>query len=181
MCAVLTVGVQELPHKPHETWSDRESLLSIYSRSMAHVQELNHDPELQSYRSFKAKTHKHLCQVISSIRIQGQGISLGTCFCYTFILLPLTGVFRCSSRLALSNIHVLTCLPGWDLSNIHVSTCQPGCQLLTYMSLFAKQDDLHWNLKVTQPLLKMENLFQIVCDINGGVSLMLGFITEAPL
>ena len=119
------VGIQGLPHKPHETWSDLESLLSIYSRSMAHVQELNHDPELQSYRSFKAKTHKHLCQVISSIRIQGQGISLGTCFCYTFILLPLTGVFRCSSRLPLPNIHFLTCLPGWDLSKIHVLTCQP--------------------------------------------------------
>ena len=30
---------------------------------------------------------------------------------------------------ALSNVHVLTCLPRWDLSNTQVLTCQPGCQL----------------------------------------------------
>jgi hypothetical protein len=47
------------------------------------------------------------------------------------------------------------------------------------MSLFAKQDDLHWNLKVTQPLLKMENLFQIVSYIGAGVFLMWESIPRA--
>jgi hypothetical protein len=36
----------------------------------AMIQELNHDFELKLYRGFKPKIHRHLCQVISSIKIK---------------------------------------------------------------------------------------------------------------
>lgn len=90
-------------------------------------------------------------------------IKFGSCLCYTLILLPLVGIFNCGRGFALSNIHVLTYLPGWD---IHVLACQPGSQLPTYMSLPAKQSVSSQgglgNLSFTRPLLKMEILFMIV-------------------
>ena len=102
----------------------------------------------------KYEIYQHLCQVVSPIRIQGQGTFLGTCLCYTFILLPLVGVFNCARGLALSNSHVLTSLPRWNLSNIHILTCQPGCQLPMSMSLPAKWDvsslGRAWELKLYQ-------------------------------
>ena len=74
-------------------------------------------------------------------------------FCCAFTLLPLVGVFNCGRKPALSNIHVLTCLPGWDLSNIHVLTCQPGCQLPRYMYVSFCQvgcqfPGISWELKL---------------------------------
>ena len=110
------------------------------TRAMVQTQNLSHDPELRFYKSFKSQIHKHLCQVIPPIRMQGQGISIGTHLCWTLILLPLVGVFKGGRGLPLpDNIHVVTYLTEQDLSKIHVLTCQLGCQLHTSMSLSAKQ------------------------------------------
>lgn len=151
---------------------------------MVQIWELKHDIELRFYRVLNFKIYKHLCQVISPIRIQEQGISLGTSLCCILILLPLVGVFNCGRRLAISNIYVLTCLPQWNLSNIHVLTCQPGSQLPTYTSLSANQDVRSQgslgNLNFIRPLLKVEVSFQIVSSyIGASVSLMLGSIPGA--
>ena len=89
---------------------------------------------------------------------------MGTCLCGALILLPLVGVFNCGRRLALSDIHVLT--------------CQPGGQLLMFMSISAEKEVRSQgglgNLHFTRPLFKMEVLFQIVSYIGAGISHMLG-------
>lgn len=94
------------------------------TRAMVQVLKLNHDLELRFYRVFKPKIHKHLCQLNSTNQDLGIGTSLGTCLCCALILLPLAGVFNSGRRLALSDIHLLT--------------CKPGCQLSTYISFSAK-------------------------------------------
>ena len=56
-----------------------------------------------------------------------------------------------------------------SVTHIHVSFCQVGCQFQGGLG----------NLNFTQPLLKMEVLFQVVSYIGAGVSLMLGSIPGA--
>jgi hypothetical protein len=68
----MSVGVQELLHKPHvhQSQSHGDRLSSILSWTADYNQELTvTDYEPESYRAFKPEIHKHLCQVISPIRI----------------------------------------------------------------------------------------------------------------
>lgn len=48
--------------------------------SVRQIWELNHIPELRSYRVLEPQIHKHLFKVISAIRILGWRLSLGHVF-----------------------------------------------------------------------------------------------------
>ena len=69
-------GVWELLHKllKYQSQSTKDGLLNATPqdqsiRATFQAQGLNCDIELRSYRGFKPKIHKHLCQVISPISI----------------------------------------------------------------------------------------------------------------
>lgn len=63
------VWVQELPHKPHEHWSQSDRDSQGQSGMQTRLSRGDWDSEPESYRALKLETHKHFHQVIPPIRI----------------------------------------------------------------------------------------------------------------